>query len=223
MIQFNLLPDIKKEYIKTQRIKRLVMNASFIASAAALAIFLILASSVYVVQKKSIHDLKNDIDSNTNTFKNIPNISDALTVQSQLGSLSTLHAQKPSASRLFSYLTTLTPNNATISNLKIDFTANTLTIDGNAPGFDVVNTFVDILKFTTYSVQGGTNTPATPPHAFSSVVVSTFSRGAASATYEISCSFDPLIFNNANVVTLKVGGNQQQDTQQPSIIFKQGS
>jgi hypothetical protein len=219
MIQFNLLPDVKQQFIKTQRTKRLVIGTSLIAGGVALFIFLALLSSVYIVQKKSIHDLNNDIQTNSKTLRDTPNVTDILTVQSQLNSLSTLNAQKPTASRLFGFLSSLTPVQATISDLKVDLTANTMTINGNAPSLDVVNTFIDGLKFTTYAVANG----AGSHNAFSTVVLASFSRSPTSATYSITLSFDPTIFNNANEVTLSVGNQTQTNSQQPSIIFKKGN
>jgi hypothetical protein len=191
-----------------------VIGVSLIASAASVFVLLLALFSVYIVQKKSINDLNNDIKTNSATLQNTSNISDILTVQSQLNSLSSLHQQKPVASRLFAYLSQLTPKQATISDLRVDYSLGTLTINGNAPSFDVVNTFVDSLKFTTYT----TKDVSTPQNAFSTVVVASFSRSAKSATYSITMNFDPAIFNVANEVTLKVGG--QASTQQPSIIFK---
>lgn len=216
MIQFNLLPDIKQQYIKAQAVKRLVISVSFIASAAVLFVFLVLLSSVYVVQKKNIHDLEQDIHTNTATLQNLPNVADILTVQSQLNSLAILNAQKPAASRVFGFLSALTPAQATISDLKMDYTQRTMIITGNAPSLDVVNTFVDGLKFTTYATIGQSGGRA----AFSSVVLSGFSRDAKSATYSITCTFDPAIFDNANNVSLSVGPQAQSSAQQPSIIFK---
>lgn len=218
MIQFNLLPDVKQQYIRSQAIKRLVVTISFIAGVAALAILLLALSSVYIVQKKSIHDLGTIIRAKSASLKNTQNITEILTVQGQLNTLSTLHQQEPAASRLFGFLSQLTPTQATISDLKVDYTQNTMTISGNAPGLDVVNTFIDGLKFTTYTVQGST----TPQSAFSTVVLASFSRNAKSATYTITFGFDPTIFNNANAVTLSVGGQAQAAANLPSIIFKKG-
>jgi Tfp pilus assembly protein PilN len=217
MIQFNLLPEVKQEYIRTQRTKRLVIGVSFIVGATALSIFLVLIFSVYVVQKKSIHDLSNDIQANSKMLKDTPNIADILTVQNQLNSLSSLNTQKPSTSRVFGFLSQLTPVQATISDLKVDFSQNTMTVNGNAPSLDVVNTFIDGLKFTTYTTVGGSGSKS----AFSTVVLANFSRSATSATYSITLNFDPGLFNNANNVTLTVG--KQPSAQQPSVIFKKGS
>lgn len=218
MIQFNLLPDVKQEYIRSQRLKRLMVSVSVVASAAALTVLVLAFTAVYVAQKKIISDLNDGIASSSRTLKSEPNIADILTVQSQLGSLDALNSQKPVASRIFGYLSQLTPTQTTISDMHVDFTQNTMTITGNAPSLDVVNTFVDSLKFTNYTTSGSSS----PQPAFSSVVLASFSRSATSATYSITFNFDPTIFSVANDVTLTVG-NQSQAAQEPSIIFKKGN
>jgi hypothetical protein len=217
MIQFNLLPDVKLEFMRAQRFKHLMLTVSFISSAVALGVLVLALSSVYVVQKKAMNDLNNDIATNSATLKNTPNISDILTVQSQLNSLSALNNQKPVASRLFGYLAKLTPKKATISDLQVNYSLNTMTISGNAPSLDVVNTFIDGLKFTSYT----TTDSAVPTPAFSAVVLSAFSRSSKTATYSITLSFDPAIFNTTKDVTLTVSG--QDSTTNPSVIFKKGS
>lgn len=218
MIQFNLLPDVKQEYIRAERMKRLMVSVSFVASAAALVILIVAFSSVYIAQKKVISDLNDSISTSSRKLKDEPNVSDILTVQSQLGSLDALNSQRPVASRMFGYLSQVTPTQTTISDMHADFVQSTMTISGNSPSLDAVNTFVDSLKFTNYTVKGSSD--AKP--AFSSVVLANFSRSATSATYSITFSFDPAIFSVADDVTLLVG-NQSQSAQEPSIIFKKGS
>lgn len=218
MIQFNLLPDVKQEYIRAERMKRLMVSVSFVASTAAIVLLVVAFSSVYIAQKKIINDLNDSISTSSRKLKNEPNISDILTVQSQLGSLDTLNNQKPVASRMFGYLSQVTPTQTTISDMRADFVQNTISISGNSPSLDAVNTFIDSLKFTNFTVKGSSDTKP----AFSSVVLANFSRSATSATYSITLSFDPTIFNVTDDVTLLVG-NQSQSAQEPSIIFKKGS
>jgi Tfp pilus assembly protein PilN len=220
MIQFNLLPDVKQAFIKSQRTKRLVIVFSVFLSTVALVIFIVLVTVVYVVQKKSISDLNNNIQTNSASLKNTANLTKILTVQSQLNSLATLDSQNPAASRLFNFLSQLTPTQATISDLQISYAQNTVTITGNAPNLAIVNTFVDNLKYTSYTVSGQSGSQS----AFSSVVLASFGYGSSgTATYSITFSFDPTLFNNADVVTLSVGGNQPPTaSQQPSIIFSKG-
>jgi Tfp pilus assembly protein PilN len=200
MIQLNLLPDVKLEYIKTQRLKRLVVSVSLLASAAALVIFLFLILTVDVWQKASINHLSDDIKDRSATLQNTPNLNKILTIQSQLNSLDSLHGKKPVTTRLTDFIGQVTPNTATISNLKADYDANTLSITGNAPSLDIVNTFVDGLKFTTYS----TDSNADSKKAFSDIVLTQFSRDASKATYTITLNYDPAIFSGDNNVALSV-------------------
>jgi hypothetical protein len=220
MIQFNLLPDVKLEYIKTERVKQLVITLSFLASAAALALLIILVLTVDVWQKKSLHDVSADIKATSNQLESTPDLSKILTVQNQLGQLKGLHDQKYVDSRLFGFLSQVTPTQATISNITTDNTQNTMTISGDAPSLDVVNTFVDGLKFTKYSVTG----TADSKNAFSNVVLSTFGRSNQGATYTITLAFDPVIFSNANKVTLNVPDivTTRSVLEQPSALFNQG-
>jgi hypothetical protein len=200
MIQFNLLPDVKLEYVKTQRTKRFLTLLSIVASAAGIAILLVSIVTVDVVQKKSLSDENNDIARYSAELKGTPNLNRMLTVQNQLNTLTTLHEQKPVTSRLFTYITQVTPSQATLNNLALDYSTNTLTVGGAAPSLDVVSTYTDTLKATTYSVAGGVS----GTHAFSNVVLSSFGRDQNGATFTITFTFDPTIFNTDDNVTLVV-------------------
>lgn len=200
MVQFNLLPDVKIEYIKAQRTRRMVMSVSILASAVALGIFLILLLTVAVWQRKTISDLSGDIKAESSKLQNTPSLNKILTIQSQLGSLDQLHSQKPAAERAFGFLSQVTPSEASISDYNVDFTAGTMTISGSAGNLDTINTFTDGLKFTKYSVGDSDE----KKNAFSEVVLTTFSRTANAATYTIDLKFDPVIFSNTEQVTLSV-------------------
>jgi hypothetical protein len=201
MIQFNLLPDVKLEYIKTRRTKRTVISVSLLVSGIALFVFLFLLVTVDVLQKKNIKDLSTDISSYSNKLEGTKDINKILTIQSQLLQLPKLHDSKVVSSRTFNYIQSVTPTGATISDLKADYTKHTLTIIGGAPNLAVVNTFTDTLKYTKFSTKDGTSKDKP---AFSQVVLSTFSRDSANANYTIAMTFDPIIFSNASDVTLTV-------------------
>lgn len=212
MVQFNLLPDVKLEYVKTQRTKRLLTLVSLFASAAALAILFLSFVSVDVVQKKSLSDLNKDITKYSAQLKSVPDLDKILTVQNQLGTLTSLHNQKPVTSRLFGYITQVTPSQASLNNLNLDFTNNKLTIGGTAPSLDVVSTYTDTLKATTYKMSDS----SMAMHAFSNVVLSSFGRTDKGATFTITLDFDAAIFNTANNVTLTVP--QSADAAQSSTF-----
>lgn len=206
MIQLNLLPDVKLEYIRAQRQRRLIFSISAISTAVALAI-LISLFLVGQLQKKHLSDLNKDITSQSNTLKGKKDITKILTVQNQLSSLTDLHDKKPAVSRLFDYLNQITPNTVSISDFSIDFTAQNITVTGSSDTLAHVNQYVDTLKFTTYSVEDD----STQTKAFSNVVMSSFSlnsstqtAGQAPASYTITLSYDPLIFDITKKIKLSV-------------------
>lgn len=217
MIQLNLLPDVKLQYLKAKRLQGLVMSVSTILIIASLAIFILLVGTVNVLQKKNIHDLDRDISSYTKQLQDTPDLNKVLTVQNQLRALPDLHDQKAVASRVFGFLKQLTPKEASISQLSTDYTQHTMTITGNAKSLDIVNTFVDSIKFTTFKQADGSKADA-----FSSVVLSQFSRNNAGASFTITLSYDPAIFDSAHDVQLKVPNiiSTRSAIEQPTDLFK---
>ncbi len=217
MIQFNLLPDVKLQYLKVRRTQHLVYTIAIVAIVASLFVLVLLVGTVDVLQKKNIKDLKRDISTNSSQLKNTPNLNKILTVQNQLETLTTLHNQKPVASRLFTFVKDVTPSKASISQLSVDYAQNSITVTGNASSLDVVNTYVDTLKFTTYKKADGSKAPA-----FSSVVLAQFSRSNSGASFTVTTSFDPAIFNNGSNVSLTVPNiiSTRSAIDQPTDLFK---
>lgn len=220
MIQFNLLPDVKIEYVKAQRSKRLVTVAAIFATAVSFGIFILLLIIVQGVQKTSLDHLDKDIKDYSAELRNTPDLNKILTVQDQLSALGSLHDQKVAASRMFAVMQSVTPADVTISDHSVDFTANTMTISGDAPGLDRVNTFTDTLKFTTF-----TKGDSEGSKAFSNVVLSQFGRDEDGSTYTITLSYDPILFSNQEEISLSVPKTvtTRSFVEQPASIFKQSS
>jgi Tfp pilus assembly protein PilN len=223
MIQFNLLPDIKQQYLKAQRQKHLVVFVSTVVIIVALSVFIILLLVVGVWQKKSMSDLNGDIKKYNNQLSSTKDLDKILTVQNQLKSLSPLHDKKPAASRLFDYLGQVTPTKASISKFDINYEDNTLSINGTADSLETVNTFVDTLKFTEYTITDGVGKNPNGKTAFSKVVLANFGRSDKTTTYNITASFDPIIFSQSSQVELTVPQKTttRSTTQQPTDLFTQ--
>jgi len=132
--------------------------------------------------------------------------------------LPALYQARPATTELLPFVNQLTPATATISSLNVSFTADTGSIQGNADSLSTINTFVDTLKFTTYTTGSSKGT-----NAFSNVVLSTFAVTTTppGVSYTISFSYDPLIFNEANPATLSVPNiiTTRSITQQPTDLF----
>lgn len=228
MIQFNLLPDVKLEYIKARRARRLIIGISVITVGISIGI-LVLVFSVGALQKKHLHDLSADITKESKQLENVPQLNKILTVQNQLLSLSGLHDGKPSATRLFGYLNELTPANVNISSFKIDFVEHTVTIQGDADALASVNKYIDTLKFTTYHEDKETSDK---PKAFSDVVLSSFGVANANqgkgnsapqpkATYSITLSYDEQLFDITKNIALTVPKliTTRSQLDQPTDLF----
>jgi Tfp pilus assembly protein PilN len=218
MIQFNLLPDVKLEYIRAERVRRLVITISVLVTIAAI-ILLLLLLSVNALQKKHLSDLNRDIKAASSKIVKQTDLNKILTVQNQLKSLSGLHAAKPAASRLNDYLSQVTPNQASINNLTVDFTQHQVTITGTADSLATVNQYVDTLKFTTYTVKGEDGSQ----NAFSDVVLSSFGLTKDEADYTITLTYNPDIFDITKDVSLTVPPHKittRSEVEQPADLFK---
>ena len=219
MIQFNLLPDVKLEFIKARRTQRRVLTAAVATAAVSIGILVLLFTAVNVLQKKHLRDLNGDIQSYSNQLSEVKDLGKILTVQNQLGSLTGLHDQKPVTSRLYSFIGNLTPATATISRIEADFDAHTLVISGSTDSLSTVNKFADTLKFTTYK----TADEASEGNAFSNVVLSSFSSNDQGFMYQLNLNFEPAIFSSASDVTLTVPNivSTRSETEKPNEIFQE--
>ena len=213
MIQLNLLPDVKMQYIKAQRTRNMVLSTAIIISLASVAL-LVLLLIVGGLQKKHISDLNADIKSDTATLQKKKDINKILTVQNQLNQLTALHSSKPAASSLFKFLNEVTPTQASINSFKIDFTAQTVTITGSSDSLSSVNKFVDTLKFTKFIADDSAPTPA-----FNNVVLSNFAVNGGGAgsnkavSYTIVFNYDPALFDSTKKVELEIPSTTTTRTQ----------
>lgn len=220
MIQFNLLPDVKLEYIKARRTKRLVILGSATVTAITIAITGVLFVGTNVVQRQHLNHLRDDIARDSKKLEDEKDLDKILTVQHQLDSLNGLHEAKPATERIGPYLSQVTPVEVTISSLTVDFTANSMTIEGSSGQLKAINEFVDTLKFTKYNHEGQSM------NAFSGVVLAAFTRNDedvdAPATYQITLVFDPIIFNNTKTVALEVPATTttRSNTERPDPLFQ---
>jgi len=216
MLQLNLLPDVKLEYLKARRMKHKVYIGSLIAVGASVGILVILLSLV-TIQKKNISDLTKDIKTEQKALEAVPDLAKILTIQNQLNTLPGLYNQRPVTSRLFTYIQQTTPTPIKLTSVKVEYETSTMTIQGTAENLEQVNLFVDTLKFTKYTVNDDTN----EVNAFTEVTLSEFTRTATTTTFKITMKFDPAIFDASNDVTLVVPKTvtTRSQTELPTDIF----
>lgn len=241
MVQFNLLPDVKQEYIKSVYRRRLITLACFAIGSMFLVIFILMFLYVRVNQTRHLSNLDTDIKKGVAELQQNRDLDKILTIQNQLSSLPQLHNQKVMTSRIFDYLSQLTPVEASVTSVDIDIENKKILLKGKADTLITVNKFVDTVKFTDFVITGE---EIREGKAFSSVVLQEFSiednavaqEGVAPTTtvnYQIEFVYDEAIFKNtavdgsavANSVTLTVPKTitTRSETQKPSALFQSGS
>ena len=202
MVQFNLLPDVKLQYIKTQRTKHVVMLFSFISSIAAVGLLVFLLAVVYVVQPQREGAIEKKINKTQADIKSVKDVTKMITVQNQLNTLTELHVGKPVTSRAFGYLQQLTPASANLNKFEIDYVTSKIVVAGDAPKLEQVNIYTDALKNVYFVVDGKSDDQV---KAFKDVVLKNVARDNEKATFEIEMSFDPMLFNIGHTIELRVG------------------
>lgn len=201
MIQFNLLPDVKIDYIRTQRTKRMVMVGSLIAAAVSL-ILLAITFSYRATQSRHLSNLSGDIKSIRQELEGNKELTRILSVQNQLNKLPELYEGRPAAKRLSGYMEQTTPTTVRISKMQIDFTLNTMEISGNGQSLAAINEYVDTLKFTKFNTGEGTSADT---YAFKNVVLSRFGTDKkGGTTFSIALTYDPQIFDQTINTSLVV-------------------
>lgn len=154
MIEINLVPDVKQELIKAQRVRASVISVAVLAGIVATAIVVLLAVWVFGVQTARSVILDNTIQSESETLASVEDVNNTLTIQNQLSKLSEMHDSKTISSRIFDILTTINPsapNNVSITNLSLDMLTSTITIEGQAAnGYPALEVFKKTISATTF-------------------------------------------------------------------------
>jgi hypothetical protein len=149
MIELNLLPDVKKEFLKAQRTRNNVISGAIILTIAAAVITAILASTVYIGQNAVIALQTKSVKEKNDKLKSQPEIEKYLTVQNQLKNIDTLHNGKYLYSRALTYLQALnpsTPNNVVLSSVSLKKEDKSLELEGSVRNFEALTIFKTTLQ-----------------------------------------------------------------------------
>lgn len=135
MIEINLVPDVKQELIKAQRIRSTVITVSVLIGIISVVVVILLAMYIYTIQAVRGVNVDEAIKNGSSALSAIEDLSNTLTIQNQLTKISDLNSQKKMYSRVFDLINKTNPkepNNISISNLKIDSSSEVITIEGQA-------------------------------------------------------------------------------------------
>lgn len=154
MIEINLVPDVKQELLKAQRVRASVISIAIVIGIAALGVVVALAMWVFAVQTARDVITDNTIKDQSQKLSAVEDVSTTLTIQNQLSKLSEMHNAKHIDSRIFDVLTTINPpapNNVAITKLTLDSTDSSVKIEAQAvngyPALEVFKKTIGATKF----------------------------------------------------------------------------
>lgn len=219
MIEINLIPDVKQEYLKAKRARMLVISGAIIVSIVSVAIVVLLA--VYLFGIQALFSLKadEDIKSNQKSLLSTADLTNMLTLQSQLENISSLHNKENMSSRMFDVLAAIRPaqpNQVTFSSVKYDAENKSIHIDGQAVnGFVAVDVFKKTIEGTTFSYQEDNKTTTLP--VAKNVVLSNLSygedaTGAKVLRFTVDFDYDPSLFASSSKTVVVIGPDKQNAT-----------
>lgn len=193
MIGINLLPDVKKEFLKAQRTRNTVISLSILSMFIAGGLTVFLALFVYVGQGAAIKLVNDDIDKKQATLEGKTEITKYLTIQNQLSSLRVLHSKdyKVLYSRLLDYLPQLnpsSPNNVQLGTVRVLNDGALINLQGTTQDFHALDTFKNTLEQAKLSYADGDETKEIA--IFSDITLKTASLAQSDSGSNVSFEFD---------------------------------
>ncbi|MCL2869286.1 hypothetical protein FWF48_00535 [Candidatus Saccharibacteria bacterium] len=227
MIEINLIPDVKRELLKAQKIRNLIISISILASLVAAGVVVLLAVTVYVGQVLASQMADNSINDEFNKFKSHQNVSQVLTIQDQLNNLAQLDSQRYTVSRIFGILDVISPSNPnqiTVSELRYDKATRTVSIEGQAAnGFVALEAFQKTITSTTYEYAHGKGNLITSPVVVGEQSMGQDSGGNLVLRFSLSFTIDENVLLSSSKSMKIIGPNEQNATdshlQIPDDIF----
>lgn len=166
MIEINLVPDVKQELIKAQRVRASVISISIVVGIAAIGVVVLLALWVFAVQTARGVFTDNTIKTESQKLSNVPDIGNTLTIQNQLATLPAQHDEKHMDSRVFDMLSTINPpapNTVAITSLSLDSETKTIKIEAQAAnGYQALEVFKKTITSTTFQFARDGQTQSVP-------------------------------------------------------------
>ena len=159
MHEINLVPDIKIKMLKALKLRNLVFFICIIVAAASIGVAAI-SGAVAGAQRIAMNAKNDRIEAMSAKLKEYSNLGEFLTIQDQLGNISTINENRNVLSRVFNVLDAMVPRSGDkveISQLTIDLENSRLSMDAQADAgqdplidYRVLESFRKGVGLTTY-------------------------------------------------------------------------
>lgn len=152
MIEINLLPDVKRDLLKAQRLRNLVTFFSVVAGAGMLG--LVIMAFIITQGQQIFMSLKtNEIKTKFSEMSKIQDGTTAATLKNQLNAIQKIRNASPDTSRILGQIvpaiTTKKENEVTLSSVTYDPETRLMTVEGKtAKGFSALDGFMKTIAGT---------------------------------------------------------------------------
>ena len=134
MYEINLVPEVKRQMIKTLKMRNLIFFICIVVIAVSIAVIAI-TGSIAGGQKIAISSKEDQIAEMSKKLNSYSSLGEFLTIQDQLGKISEITSNKKVLSRVFNVLDAFRPqgkDNVSISELNVNLATSTLNFDAQA-------------------------------------------------------------------------------------------
>ena len=151
MIQVNLIPNVKQDLLKAQKIRNWVIFFSIVAGGAAIAIIVVMGLA-FGTQNIIVNANEDNIKKKFEQLSKKDGINEAIILQNQLNQIDGIRKNAPNVSRLLGQIIptiqTTGSNEVKFSSVSYDSATRTVSIEGKAKGYNAYNGFINALKET---------------------------------------------------------------------------
>lgn len=169
MIEINLVPDVKQELIRANRVRTVVISGAVLVGLSAVGIVVLMAMYLFLGQTVRSNLADGAIKEKSQQLASIDDLDNTLTVQNQLSKLTELHNNKNISSRFFDLLVAINPappNQVTFSLAKVDSDEKTIRLEGQAAnGYIAADVLKKTILGTTISYHDESNRTKSAPLA----------------------------------------------------------
>ena len=158
MIEINLLPNVKRELLKTRAMRNRVISISFLVGGASIAAVVVLA--LILGSQIAAEAVQNGVIKDRNDkLMAVEDLNKVVTIQHQLTKINEQHSGKKLNSRIFDVVTAVNPvapNNVSFSDIKVNPESKTITLEGSAVnGYSALETLKKTILNTKVQITDG--------------------------------------------------------------------
>ena len=158
MIEINLLPNVKRELLKTRAMRNRVISISFLVGGASIAAVVVLA--LILGSQIAAEAVQNGVVKDRNDkLMAVEDLNKVVTIQHQLTKINEQHSGKKLNSRIFDVVTAVNPvapNNVSFSDIKVNPESKTITLEGSAVnGYSALETLKKTILNTKVQTTDG--------------------------------------------------------------------